>query len=290
MRFASMHRLVLRASAIVLAGLSLNSPALAADTLRVSAIPDESPTELQRKFQPLGAYLEAQLGMPVRFVPVSDYAAVVEALASDKVDLAWLGGFTFVQAKIRTGGTAVPLVQREEDARFTSRFITARDDVKSLADLKGKTFAFGSPSSTSGHLMPRHFLAEAGIEPDRDFSTVAFSGAHDATAAFVQAGKVDAGALNASVWDKLVSQGKVDTAKVHVFYTTPDYYDYNWTVRGSLDKGLAKRIADAFLALDPAKPEHKAILDLQRASRFIPTRAENYAGIEAAAQSAGLLK
>ncbi|MCB1958185.1 MAG: putative selenate ABC transporter substrate-binding protein [Rhodocyclaceae bacterium] len=290
MRFASMRRLVLRASAIVLAGLSLNSPALAADTLRVSAIPDESPTELQRKFQPLGAYLEAQLGMPVRFVPVSDYAAVVEALASDKVDLAWLGGFTFVQAKIRTGGTAVPLVQREEDARFTSRFITARDDVKSLADLKGKTFAFGSPSSTSGHLMPRHFLAEAGIEPDRDFSTVAFSGAHDATAAFVQAGKVDAGALNASVWDKLVSQGKVDTAKVHVFYTTPDYYDYNWTVRGSLDKGLAKRIADAFLALDPAKPEHKAILDLQRASRFIPTRAENYAGIEAAAQSAGLLK
>ncbi|MCB1888785.1 MAG: putative selenate ABC transporter substrate-binding protein [Rhodocyclaceae bacterium] len=290
MRFDSMRRLVLRASAAVLAGLCLSSPALAADVLRVSAIPDESPTELQRKFKPLGAYLASKLGMEVRFVPVTDYAAVVEALASDKVDLAWLGGFTFVQAHIRTGGTAVPLVQREEDAHFTSRFITARGDVKTLADLKGVTFAFGSPSSTSGHLMPRHFLAEAGIDPDRDFSTVAFSGAHDATAAFVQGGKVDAGALNASVWDKLVSQGKVDTSKVRVFYTTPDYYDYNWTVRGGLDKALAQRIADAFVALDPAKPEDKAILDLQRASRFIPTRVENYAGIEAAAQSAGLLK
>lgn len=290
MRFDTMRSAMLRAAAAVLAGLCLTSVSAAADALRVSAIPDESPTELQRKFAPLGAYLEKELGMPVKFIPVTDYAAVVEALAADKVDLAWLGGFTFVQAKIRTGGTAVPLVQREEDARFTSKFITADASIKSLADLKGKAFAFGSPSSTSGHLMPRHFLGEAGIQPERDFASIAFSGAHDATAAFVQAGKVDAGALNASVWDKLVAQGKVDTDKVHVFYTTPQYYDYNWTVRGSLDAGLAKKIAAAFVKLDPARPADKEILELQRATRFIPTQAANYAGIETAARSAGLIK
>ncbi|MCB1908907.1 MAG: putative selenate ABC transporter substrate-binding protein [Rhodocyclaceae bacterium] len=290
MRFDAMRRAVLRASTAMLAGLCVSTSVLAIDVLRVSAIPDESPTELQRKFEPLGAYLEQRLGMPVKFVPVTDYAAVVEALASDKVDLAWLGGFTFVQARIRTGGRAQPLVQRAEDARFTSRFITASVDIKELGDLKGKTFAFGSPSSTSGHLMPRHFLAEAGIEPDRDFGSMAFSGAHDATAAFVQSGRVQAGALNASVWDKLVSQGKVDTTKVHVFYTTPTYYDYNWTVRGDLDPALAEKITAAFVDLDPAQPSDRKILDLQRASRFIPTRAENYAGIEAAARAAGLLK
>jgi len=290
MRFDAMRRAMLRASTAVLAGLCVSTSALAIDVLRVSAIPDESPTELQRKFEPLGAYLEQRLGMPVKFVPVTDYAAVVEALASDKVDLAWLGGFTFVQAKIRTGGSALPLVQRAEDAKFTSKFITASEDVKTLADLKGKTFAFGSPSSTSGHLMPRHFLAEAGVEPNRDFGSVAFSGAHDATAAFVESGRVQAGALNASVWDKLVAQGKVDTAKVHVFYTTPSYYDYNWTVRGDLDPALAQKIMAAFVDLDPARSADKIILDLQRASRFIPTRAENYAGIEAAARAAGLLK
>ncbi len=290
MRFDAMRRAVLRASTAVLAGLCLSTSAVALDVLRVSAIPDESPTELQRKFEPLGAYLEQRLGMPVKFVPVTDYAAVVEALASDKVDLAWLGGFTFVQASIRSGGNALPLVQRAEDAEFTSKFVTASEDVKTLADLKGKSFAFGSPSSTSGHLMPRHFLAEAGIEPDRDFDSVAFSGAHDATAAFVQSGRVQAGALNASVWDKLVAQGKVDTTKVHVFYTTPSYYDYNWTVRGDLDPALAKKITAAFVDLDPARPADRMILDLQRASRFIPTRAENYAGIEAAARAAGLLK
>ncbi|SER42323.1 phosphonate transport system substrate-binding protein [Azotobacter beijerinckii] len=270
--------------------LSLSSAlSQAAEVLNVSAIPDEAPTELLRKFKPLGAYLEKELGMPVKFVPVADYAAVVEGLAANRVDLAWLGGFTFVQTRLKTGN-AIPLVQREQDEKFTSKFISADPTVKSLQDLKGKTFAFGSVSSTSGSLMPRYFMLKDGIKPEEFFSRVAYSGAHDATVAWVQSGKVDAGVLNASVWDKLVAAGKVDTDKVKVFATTPTYYDYNWTVRGTLDPALTAKIKKAFLALDPAKPEHKAILDLQAASRFIETKPENYQGIEEAARAAGLLK
>jgi phosphonate transport system substrate-binding protein len=181
-------------------------------------------------------------------------------------------------------------VQREEDAHFTSKFVTADPNIKSFADIKGKTFAFGSPSSTSGHLMPRFFLQQAGITPDKDFRNIAFSGAHDATVAFVAAGKADAGVLNASVWDKLVEAKKVDPAKVRVFATTPPYFDYNWTVRGDLDPALVKKLTEAFLKLDPKNPEHLEIMQLQRASKFIPTKKENYDGIEKAAQSAGLLK
>ncbi|MFJ4388565.1 putative selenate ABC transporter substrate-binding protein [Pseudomonas soli] len=275
------------------AGLALSCCAVvaqAADVLRVSAIPDEAPTELLRKFKPLGEYLEQQLGMKVQFVPVADYPAVVESLASDRLDLAWLGGFTFVQVHLKDP-KATPLVQREQDAKFTSKFITANPDVKSLKDLKGKTFAFGSISSTSGSLMPRYFmLKNDNIKPEEYFSRVAYSGAHDATAAWVQAGKADAGVLNASVWDKLVAAGKVDTDKVRVFATTPEYFDYNWTVRGNMDPALKEKIKQAFLALDPAKPADKAILDLQAASRFIETRPENYQGTEQAAREAGLLK
>ncbi|MCW1937832.1 putative selenate ABC transporter substrate-binding protein [Pseudomonas sp. MDMC_285] len=271
------------------AGLTLSFSVVAADVLKVSAIPDEAPTELLRKFKPLGAYLEQELGTRVEFVPVADYAAVVEALAADRIDMAWLGGFTFVQARLKTGN-AVPLVQREQDAEFTSKFITADPAVKSLQDLKDKTFAFGSVSSTSGSLMPRYFMLQDGIKPEDFFSRVAYSGAHDATAAWVQAGKADAGVLNASVWQKLIDGGKVDTDKVKVFATTPTYYDYNWTVRGNLDPALQEKIKTAFLALDPAKPEQKAILDLQAASRFIETKPENYEGIEEAARAAGLLK
>lgn len=269
--------------------LLCSSYPLAADPLRVSAIPDEAPTELLRKFEPLGAWLESELGVPVIFTPVSDYPAVVEALSAGRIDLAWLGGFTFVQARLRTGD-AIPLVQREQDQQFTSTFITADPAVRSLADLEGKTFVFGSVSSTSGSLMPRFFMSEQGIKPEQFFSRVAYSGAHDATAAWVQAGQADAGVLNSSVWEKLMESGKVDPEKVRAFATTPPYFDYNWTVRGDLDPELISKIKAAFLKLDPANPAHRAILDLQSASRFVETRPQNYERIEQAARSVGLLK
>lgn len=275
---------------MLLCGVFIGTSAMAQAVLKVSAIPDEAPTELQRKFAPLGSYLEKATGMKVKFIPVTDYAAVVEGLASNKLDLAWLGGFTFVQARLRTGN-AIPIAQRVEDEKFTSKFIASTaSGIKGLSDLKGKNFTFGSVSSTSGHLMPRFYLLENKINPDKDFKRVAFSGAHDATALQVESGKVDAGVLNASVWDKLVGEKKVDTSKVRVIWTTPPYYDYNWTVRGNLDPALVKKLTAAFLKLDPALPEQKAILDLQRASRFIATKADNYMGIEAAARAAGLIK
>ncbi|WP_292044752.1 putative selenate ABC transporter substrate-binding protein [Massilia sp. UBA6681] len=258
--------------------------------LRVSAIPDEAPTELQRKFEPLGKYLSKATGLKVEFTPVTDYAASVEGLINRKIDMVWFGGFTFVQANVRSKGQVVPLVQRAEDEKFRSVFITTKPDINKLEDLKGKTLSFGSESSTSGHLMPRSFLLGAKINPDTDLKRVAFSGAHDATVAAVAGGKVDAGALNISVWDKLVETKKVDPKAVRVFYTTPGYYDYNWTVRSDMSPALQKKITDAFLALDASTPEGKQILDLQRATRFVPTRTANYGAIEAAARNAGLLK
>jgi phosphonate transport system substrate-binding protein len=270
--------------------VALSSLAQAQPVFRVTAIPDESPTELARKAAPLVKYLEQKLGMKVEFTPVSDYAAAVEALANKQVDLAWFGGFTFVEAQQRSGGKAVPLVQREEDTKFRSVFITTNPAIKTLADLKGHTFTFGSQSSTSGHLMPRSNLLAAGIDPDRDMKRVAYSGTHDATAAAVASGKVDAGALNISVWDKLVADKKVDPAKVRVFYTTPPYYDYNWTVNAAMPAAERAKLVKAFTDLSDATPQGREILELQRATRFIPTRPENYKGIEAAARNAGLLK
>ena len=269
--------------------LAFNAAALAQDVFRITAIPDESPTELARKAEPLIRYFEDRLGMKVEYTPVTDYAAAVEALVNRKVDMAWFGGFTFVQASVRSGGKVIPLVQRGEDEKFRSVFITADPAIKALADLKGKDLSFGSQSSTSGHLMPRSALLAAGIDPDRDCHRVAYSGAHDATVAAVASGKVQAGALNISVWEKLVAEKKVDTTKLRVFFTTAPYYDYNWSVHADLPAALREKLTQALLALSRDTPDGKAILDLQRATRFVPTRAENYRAIEAAARSAGLL-
>ena len=284
-----MRRVTLKAG-LLLALLCSVAASFSQSIFKITAIPDESPTELARKAGPLVKYLESRLGMKVEYTPVSDYAASVEALANKQVDMAWLGGFTFVQANVRSGGKAVPLVQREEDEKFRSVFITTDPAIKTLADLKGKTLSFGSASSTSGHLMPRSFMLDAKVDPDKDLKRVAYSGAHDATIAAVAAGKVDAGALNISVWEKFVTDKKVDTTKVRVITTTPVYFDYNWTVHADMPAARKEKITRAFLDLSKASPEGKEILELQRATRFVPTRAENYKGIEAAARSAGLLK
>ena len=273
--------------------LTFSSPvsAQAQVTLRVTTIPEEAATEQVRKFAPLAAYLEKQLDMKVQFTPVTDYPAAVEALVNKKVDLVWFGGFTFVQASIRSNGKIIPLAQREEDTKFQSVFIAKTNSgIKSLTDMKGKQVSFGSQSSTSGHLMPRSFLMQANIEPERDFKRIAYSGAHDATIASVVSGKVEAAALDITVWQKFVSENKVNTQDVNVFFTTPIYFNYNWSVHADMSAPLREKIKAALLGLNPTNPEHAEILKLNRATRYVPTTPENYKGLETAARSAGLLQ
>jgi phosphonate transport system substrate-binding protein len=262
----------------------------AQQVFRVTTIPEEAATEQVRKFTPIASYLEKKLGMKVEFTPVSDYPAAVEALVNKKVEMVWFGGFTYVQAQIRSGGRVVPIAQREEDTRFQSVFIAKTDSgIKQLTDLKGKQVSFGSQSSTSGHLMPRHFLLQARIDPDKDFKRVAYSGAHDATIASVVSGKVEAAALDITVWKKFVAENKVDTKAVDVFFTTPTFFNYNWSVHADMPADLRAKVQKALLDLDPATAEGKEILQLNRATRYIPTSPENYKGIEAAGKSAGLI-
>jgi len=263
----------------------------AQQVFRITTIPEEAATEQVRKFGPLVKYLEQKLGMKVEFTPVSDYPAAVETLVNKKVEMAWLGGFTFIQAQHRSGGKIIPIAQREEDTKFQSVFIAKTNSgIKTLADLKGRPVSFGSQSSTSGHLMPRSFLLQAHIDPDKDFKRVAYSGAHDATIASVVSGKVEAAALDITVWNKFVQEKRVDTKEVNVFYTTPGYYNYNWSVHADMPAALREKVAKALIDIDPATVQGKEILDLNRATRYIPTQADNYRGIETAARSAGLLK
>jgi len=257
--------------------------------LRVSAIPDENPQEMLRIYTPFADYLTKEIGIPVKFIPVVDYAATVEGLAANKLDMVWYGGLTSVQASRQAKG-AKRIIMRKEDTEFKSQFITRKDTgIRELKDLKGKTFSFGSVSSTSGHLMPRYYLIKAGINPEKDFSKFSFSGAHDATAVWVEAGRVDAGALNFLVWDKLVSNKKVDTEKVVVFWTTPLYVDYVWTVRAGLDKGLVEKISKAFLKLNYENAEDRKLLDLHRTKGYIPAKDEQWKSLEDAAVTTGLI-
>ena len=251
---ASLHRAVLAFSlCLAVRGGATEVP------LRVSMIPITDPSKMLRDAQPLVARLEQATGRKVTLTIPQNYAAVVEAMVHGQVDLAHLGGFTFVQANVRAG--AVPLVQRQRDRDFHSRFITARDDVRSLQDLTGRRFAFGDVNSTSGHLMPAYFMRKAGVDP-AVIEQAIYTGGHDATALAVSEGRVDAGALDEAVWDRLLREGKIDGSKVRVFWTTPPFVDYLWAARKDLDPALAKKLAQVFLALDLARPEDQPILEL----------------------------
>ncbi|MCI0782681.1 MAG: putative selenate ABC transporter substrate-binding protein [Chloroflexi bacterium] len=268
-----------------------------APVLKVGGIPDQDASRLARRYQVFADYLSRELGVPVQYVPSVDYAAVVTAFTQGDLQLAFFGGLTGVQARLQTPG-ARAIAQREHDARFHSKFIVRSGLVMdSLEDLKaqasGLTMTFGSESSTSGHLMPRHFLAEAGIDADRDFRSLPnFSGSHDLTWQLIESGSFDVGALNEDVWNRAVRVGRADTEKVREFYTTPDYFDYNWTARPELDQvygpGFTGEIQRALLKLNPR--DHGDILDLFSTQRFIESDSSNYRAIEQAARNLGMVK
>jgi phosphonate transport system substrate-binding protein len=259
-----------------------------AQPLRVSMIPATDPGKATREMQPLIDHLARSTGDEVQMTIPTNYAAVVEALVNDQVDVAHLGGFTYVQASKRAG--VKPLVQRERDREFHSLFVTQADSpIKSLADLKGRSFAFGDVNSTSGHLMPEYFMRRNSVDPEVIKNGI-YTGGHDATLLAVANGKVDAGALDEAVFQRMTSQGKIDPAKVRVFWTTPPFFDYVWVARKGLDSRKADAVRDAFLALDRADPQHRAILEALSASKYVPARDDDYGALREAALEAGLLK
>lgn len=269
--------------------------------LTISAIPDQEPEKLQRLYSKLSEYLTQKIGVTVQYKPVIDYTAAVTAFKVGDLDLVWFGGLTGVQARLQVPG-AQAIVQRDVDEKFQSVFIankssnlSAIQSVQDLTVLKGKTFTFGSETSTSGRLMPQHFLAQAGVKlADFKGGQPGFSKNHDATIELVTAGTYEAGVLNKKVWDKNLKDGKIDSSKVDVIFTTPPYFDYHWVINPSVKERFGADFTDkvktALLSLNPADPNQKEILELFTAEKFIPTKDENYATIEQIGREVGKIK
>ncbi len=266
--------------------------------LSVGAIPDQDPEKLQRLYGKLADYLSAELGVPVEYQPVTDYAAAVTAFKVGDLDLVWFGGLTGVQARLQVPGAGA-IAQRDIDENFHSIFIantasglSPLKTLDGLTSLKGKTFTFGSESSTSGRLMPQYFLQEAGVKLDDLKGEPGFSASHDATLKLVEAGSFEAGALNEQVWLDRVAAGEVDESKVQAIWQTPAYYDYHWVVSSNklnerYGEGFADKIQAALLRLDASNPEQAEILELFGAKKFIATQNDNYTQIEAVGREIG---
>lgn len=293
-----MHKRFLTPAALV-AALLLIFLAVAAcsedqPVLYIGGIPDQDVSVLEARFNLLADYLAEETGASVQYLPSQSYAALVTGWDNNDIQFAWYGGLTGVQARLAVPGSNA-VAQRSTDENFTSVFVSAPDSgISSLEDLKGRTFTFGSESSTSGNLMPRYFLGLESINPEADFKSVAYSGSHDATWKQVEAGAVEAGALNANVWKTRLEKGEVDTSRVAAFYTSPGYVDYHWVVRPGLDEvhgsGFTQKLVDALLGLNAVNGgRQQEIMSAFQADRFIPTSNENYYPIEEIGRDLGLI-
>ncbi len=275
------------------AALLMAAALVQADTFVFTAIPDEDESRLQQRFGKVAAYLSAQLGVEVKYIPVKSYAAAITAFRNNQVQLAWFGGLSGVQAR-RLVPDSEALAQGYEDQFFKTYLIAHQsagvDTSDSLTDaLQGKTFTFGSKGSTSGRLMPEFYLREHfQAAPETIFSRVGFSGDHSRTIAQVQSGAYQIGAVNYSVWDAELAAGKIDTSKVKVIWTTPTYPDYQWTIRGDVDSRFGNGFKDKVkhVLLEMSSPDLLASFPRQK---FVPANNSDYAPIEATAKAIGLL-
>ncbi|MBR9882593.1 MAG: putative selenate ABC transporter substrate-binding protein [Oceanospirillales bacterium] len=278
----------------VMAVVMLALPTVAlADTFVFTAIPDADESRLQQRFGKVADYLSEQLNVDVQYIPVKSYAAAITAFRNDQVQLAWFGGLSGVQAR-RLVPDSEALAQGYEDQFFKSYFIAHEsagvEAGESLSDaLKGKTFTFGSKGSTSGRLMPEFYLREQfGAAPEEIFSRVGFSGDHSRTIAQVQSGAYQIGAVNFAVWEKELEEGKIDTNKVKVIWTTPTYPDYQWTIRGDVDArfgaGFKEKVREVLLNMN----DPDLLASFPRKS-FVPASNDDYGPIESTAKAIGLL-
>jgi phosphonate transport system substrate-binding protein len=262
-------------------------------TLVFTAIPDEDETRLVERFTQYAKYFEGKLGVPVKYLPVKSYPAAVTAFTNNQVQFAWFGGLTGVQARLAVPGSQA-IAQGSEDLEFKSYFIAHASTGLKLSKefpkgVDGKTFTFGSRSSTSGRLFPEHFIRQAtGKDPEKVFSRVGYSGDHSRTIQLVQSGAYQVGVLNHLVWDQEVKTGKVDTKAVSVIWETPTYPDYHWVARGDIDKtfgaGFVQKLQAAILAVDD--PKLLAIFDRKK---FIPAKNDDYKAIEEVGKQTGLI-
>ena len=274
-------------TALLLTGTAL--AAQAQSVLRVAMAPETTPAEPAARFAPLGQFLETRFKMRVKWVPVASEAFAVRALLNREADLVWLNGLSYVQAVVRAGDRVVPLVQREEDQKARSVFITkASSSIKKLPDLKGRTLSLGPSASTADNLMPRSALIAAKLRPDADLTAVPAANAAAVVAAVV-AGQAEAGALGLAAWERLVADKQVDPAALKVFFTTPVYTDHTWAVLTDLPEGSRKAITGGMLVLEAVKGGRE-ILKAQRAHRYTETKDAGYAAVRAAAEQTGQLQ
>lgn len=275
------------AAALIACSAETDRSAAPVDVIRLGVLPDKSVELLENQYRPLLQYLADRTSLRFEFVIPDNYPAMLDAFEAGDLQIANFGGLTFTQAEHRS--RAEPLIMRDVDLSFTSCYLVrGSDERRSLSEFGGETFAFGPRLSTSGHLMPRHFMTQAGLDPESFFASVRHSRGHDETAALIRDGTSTIGVANCVIVQSMIREGRLSNGDVRILETTPAYSNYVWAVQESLDDSVKTVIRDAFLDLDASVPEHRTILTALGANGYLPAGRTDFDDIRTAATAISL--
>ncbi len=256
--------------------------------VRIGVLPNQTKDRLVAKFEPLIDYLEKTTGLDLELSIPDAYSDLLEQFEAGHVDLAWFGGLMYVQAAQNSG--AIALALRDIDLEYTSCYLAKAADTRvRITEFAGESFSFGPELSTSGHLMPRYFMSEDGLDPEKFFGSVRHSAEHNQTALWVSDGTVTLGVAACIIILPLLESGELGGDAIRVVETTAPYPDYVWTARASMSEGTRQKILDAFLGLDATNPEHRAILRSQGANTYLPAGSSDFELVRKAAAQADIL-
>ncbi|MFQ5682282.1 MAG: phosphate/phosphite/phosphonate ABC transporter substrate-binding protein [Candidatus Binatia bacterium] len=263
--------------------------------LRVGFVPSENVQQVSQNAQPIVEILQKKLATEIQSFVATDYTGVVEALRAHKLDMAFLSPASYVLAKSEANVKVILKSQRRGSPYYYAAIITRADSgIKTLADLRNKTFAFGDPLSTSGHIFPRKMFKENGIDPVKDFKKVIYSGGHDATVLAVLNQKVDAGATFANMtngadaaWTQYLKDPEEQKKIRAIAYSEPIPAD-NLVVSADLDGEMIIRIEEIFLDLSQDPSGQRLLRDLYHIDGFVPATDRDYDSIREAFEIAGI--
>ena len=278
---------------LVLAGCG-RSPQ-SSKTLRVGFVPAEDAQQVIQNAQPIVEILHRRLGMDVQPFVATDYTGVVEALRVNKLDIAFLTPASYVLAKNEANVRVALKSERKGEAYYYAAIITRADSgIKKLEDLRGKTFAFGDPLSTSANVFPRKMFHERGIDPARDFKQILYSGGHDATVLAVLNGKVDAGATyanspdsNDTAWMRYLKNPE-DVKKIRAIAFSEPIPADNLVINGNLEEETARKVVEIFLELSRDAEGKKMLRDLYQIDGLVPASDQDYDSVRQAFAVAGI--
>jgi len=241
----------------------------AQNPLRMMFVPSGDAQVILKGGTEIAELLQKVTGLHFKTSVATSYAAVIEAMGAEKVDIGWLATFSYVLAHDKYGVELLLVVQRFGSPFYRGQIMVRADSgIKDLAGLMGKRFAFVDPASTSGHLYPKTLLLAQGFDPEQFFKKIVFVGSHNAVVLSIYKGEVDGGAAYDGSRAAVAKMFPDVFDKINVIAYTKEIPNDTVSVRKGLSEDLKMRIRDGLKKVSKSPQGSKVLKKLYGISGF----------------------